>query len=82
MSGAFEYRIRGTRGTVTYLSFGCYSGSRPGQGSSRPDHLDSSRLVTQEDGSFEVRCAAVMCGVGRGQAGGGVLYAVWRLAPA
>ncbi|PNW88193.1 hypothetical protein CHLRE_01g018450v5 [Chlamydomonas reinhardtii] len=54
VSGAFEYRIRGTRGTVTYLSFGCYSGSRPGQGSSRPDHLDSSRLVTQEDGSFEI----------------------------
>ncbi len=54
VSGAFEYRIRGTRGTVTYLSFGCYSGSRPGQGSTRPDHLDSSRLVTREDGSFEV----------------------------
>ncbi|KAG1666302.1 hypothetical protein FOA52_004783 [Chlamydomonas sp. UWO 241] len=44
VSGSFSYRITGTRGTVPYLSFGCYAGSRPGQGSNRPGHIDSSQL--------------------------------------
>ncbi|KAG2493671.1 hypothetical protein HYH03_008185 [Edaphochlamys debaryana] len=54
VSGAYEYRLYGKRNTVTYFSIGCYCGSRPGQGSSKPSHLDSSRLVTKPDGSFEV----------------------------
>ncbi|KXZ48737.1 hypothetical protein GPECTOR_25g321 [Gonium pectorale] len=54
VSGAFEYRLYGKRGSVTYLSFGVYSGSRPGAGLSAPAHLDSSRLVTEADGSFEI----------------------------
>ncbi|GIL59881.1 hypothetical protein Vafri_14701 [Volvox africanus] len=54
VSGAFEYRLYGNRGSVTYLSFGCYCGSRPGQGFSQPAHLNSSELVTLPDGSFEV----------------------------
>ncbi|PNH03261.1 hypothetical protein TSOC_010695 [Tetrabaena socialis] len=54
MSGHFRYRLYGSRGSVTYLSFGCYCGSRPGQGSSQSAHLDSSQLLTRPDGSFEI----------------------------
>ncbi|GFR52556.1 hypothetical protein Agub_g15144 [Astrephomene gubernaculifera] len=54
VSGQYEYRLYGHRGSVTYLSVGCYTGSRPGQGSGRAAHLDSSQLVTQPDGSFEI----------------------------
>ncbi len=54
VSGQYQYRLYGKRGSVTYLSFGCYCGSRPGLGSTDPTHLDSSELVTQPDGSFEV----------------------------
>ncbi len=52
ISGKLRYRISGNRGTVTYLSFGCYAGSRPGQGSVDPGHIDSSQL--RLEGDFEV----------------------------
>ena len=54
-SGSLRYRISGTRGTVTYLSFGTYAGSRPGEGSMAPGHIDSSHLKLSPDGSFTVR---------------------------
>jgi hypothetical protein len=54
VAGGHEYVIRGSRGGVAYLSFAIYAGGRPGQGSTQPAHLDSSRLVTQADGSFTV----------------------------
>lgn len=54
---------------MTYLSFGCYCGSRPGLGASSPSHLDSSRLVTRPDGSFEGArrglAGDVVCGFAR-----------------
>jgi len=59
ISGAHEYRIRGTRGTVAYLSFGTQAGHY-GQGGGLPPtgRLDASELHIEPDGSFEI---AVSC---------------------
>jgi hypothetical protein len=55
VSGEYEYRIRGTRGTVHYLGFGTYvgsygSGGRMGQSG----YLEGEDLVIEPDGSFEI----------------------------
>ncbi|MED5263111.1 MAG: DUF1214 domain-containing protein [Myxococcota bacterium] len=55
ISGAYDYRIRGSRGTVHYLGFGTYvgnygSGGRMGQSG----YLEAADLEMAEDGSFEI----------------------------
>jgi hypothetical protein len=55
ISGRYEYRIRGKRGTVHYLGFGTYvgnygSGGRMGQSG----YLEGKDLEIQPDGSFEI----------------------------
>jgi hypothetical protein len=55
LSGAHEYRLWGTRGSVHYLGFGTYAGSygskaRRGQ----TGYLDAREMKTGPDGSFEV----------------------------
>jgi hypothetical protein len=55
VSGAHEYRLCGTRGTVHYLGFGTYAGSygskaRRGQ----TGHLDAREMRVEPDGAFEV----------------------------
>jgi hypothetical protein len=55
VSGAYEYRIRGKRGTVHYLGFGTYvgsygSGGRMGQSG----YLEGDDLQIEPDGSFEI----------------------------
>ena len=55
ISGRYEYRIRGKRGTVHYLGFGTYvgsygSGGRMGQSG----YLEGSDLQIEPDGSFEI----------------------------
>src|SRR5262245_51968186 len=59
ISGAHEYRIRGNRGTVRYLSFGTQAGHY-GQGGGMPmtGFLDSTELVADANGDFEI---AVSC---------------------
>jgi len=55
ISGAHEYRLFGTRGSVHYLGFGTYAGSygskvRRGQ----TGYLDAREMKIEPDGSFEV----------------------------
>jgi hypothetical protein len=55
VSGAYEYRIRGTRGTVHYLGLGTYvgsygSGGRMGQSG----YLEAADMRIEPDGSFEI----------------------------
>ncbi len=55
VSGEFEYRIWGTRGTVHYLSLGTYvgsygSGGRMGQSG----QIEAADLQIEPDGSFEI----------------------------
>jgi hypothetical protein len=55
ISGRYEYRLRGKRGTVHYLGFGTYvgsygSGGRMGQSG----YLEGSDLQIEPDGSFEI----------------------------
>lgn len=59
ISGAYEYRIRGNRGTVKYLAFGTQAGHY-GQGGGMPPtgFLEASELVIDENGDFEI---AVSC---------------------
>jgi hypothetical protein len=55
ISGAHEYRLSGTRGTVHYLGFGTYAG---GYGSSgrrgQTGYVDARELKIAPDGRFEV----------------------------
>jgi hypothetical protein len=59
ISGAFEYRIRGNRGTVNALAFGTQAGHY-GQGGGMPPTgaLHSSELALDANGDFEI---AVSC---------------------
>jgi hypothetical protein len=55
VSGAYEYRIRGRRGTVHYLGFGTYvgsygSGGRMGQSG----YLEAADMHIEPDGGFEI----------------------------
>ena len=55
VSGKYEYRITGTRGTVHYLGFGTQEGNYGATGSLDPSgYLDDSQLELDEDGSFEI----------------------------
>lgn len=55
ISGEYEYRIRGRRGTVYYLGFGTYMG---GYGSSgrrgQSGYLEGADLAIDSDGKFEI----------------------------
>lgn len=59
ISGAYEYRIRGNRGTVAYLAFATQAGHY-GQGGGLPPTgaLEASELEMDADGNFEI---AVSC---------------------
>ena len=55
VSGAYEYRISGTRGTMPYLSFGTKSGGYELDGTMVPTgKLDGRDLQVRPDGSFEI----------------------------
>lgn len=55
ISGAHEYRIRGTRGTVHYLGFGTYAGSYGTSGRrGQTGYLDAREMRIEPDGSFEI----------------------------
>jgi hypothetical protein len=55
LSGAYEYRIRGTRGTIHYLDFATQSGGVASSGDSEQGgHLDAADLDIAADGSFEI----------------------------
>lgn len=55
VSGAYEYRIRGNRGTVSYLAFGTQAGHY-GQGGGLPPtgFLEASALSIDANGDFDV----------------------------
>jgi len=55
ISGAHEYRITGTRGTIHYLDFATQSGGVASSGDSEQGgHLDAADLDVAPDGSFEI----------------------------
>lgn len=55
ISGRYEYRIRGTRGTVYYLGFGTYAGNYGSSGrSGQTGYLEGRDLQINADGSFEI----------------------------
>jgi len=55
VSGAYEYRIRGQRGSVPYLSFGTKAGGYERDGSMPPTgQLDVSDMEVDADGRFEI----------------------------
>lgn len=59
ISGEYEYRLRGTRGTVAYLGFGAYYGhygSTARSGCS--GYLEAGDLSLAPDGSFEIVLSA------------------------
>ena len=59
ISGEYEYRILGTRGTIHYLDFATQSGGVASSGDSEQGgHLDASQLEIAADGSFEI---AISC---------------------
>jgi hypothetical protein len=59
ISGAHEYRLSGTRGSVHYLGFGTYAGGY-GSGGRRGQtgYLDASQLALAPDGAFEITLSA------------------------
>ena len=55
ISGQYEYRIRGTRGTIHYLDFATQSAGVASTGDTRQGgHLEGSELAVAPDGSFEI----------------------------
>jgi hypothetical protein len=55
ISGKYEYRITGSRGTVHYLGFGTQEGNYGATGSlATGGYLDDSKMTFQADGSFEL----------------------------
>jgi hypothetical protein len=55
ISGAHEYRVTGTRGTVHYLGFGTYAGSYGSSGRrGQTGYLDARELKIDADGRFEI----------------------------
>ena len=59
LDGRHEYRIRGRRGTVAYLSFGTYLGGDYGRSgrSGCSGSLDAADLAVEADGRFEIAVA-------------------------
>jgi hypothetical protein len=59
LSGRHDYRIRGRRGTVPYISWACYGGGYGDDGHMTPTgQLDSRQLEVGPDGSFEILVSA------------------------
>jgi len=59
IDGRFEYRIRGTRGSVHYLAFSTKAGGYGTTGGLAPTgFLDSSSLAVDRDGRFEITVSA------------------------
>ena len=59
ISGAHEYRLRGTRGSVAYLGFGTYYGNYGSAARSGcSGYLEASDLELDADGGFEI---AISC---------------------
>jgi hypothetical protein len=59
ISGEYEYRIRGTRGTVYYLGIGAQEGGYGSTGSLKTTaYLDASDMKIAPDGSFEILVSA------------------------
>lgn len=59
ISGRYEYRLHGTRGSAPYLSFGTKGGSYETDGTMRPTgQIDAEKLVVGPDGRFEI---AISC---------------------
>ena len=55
VSGRYDYRIRGTRGSVPYISFGTKAGSYERDAEMRPTgQLDSRAIKTDSNGRFEI----------------------------
>jgi hypothetical protein len=55
LSGQYEYRITGSRGTIHYLDFATQSGGVASSGDSEQGgHLDAAALEIAEDGAFEI----------------------------
>jgi hypothetical protein len=55
ISGQYEYRIWGTRGTVYYLGLGTYAGNYGSKArSGQTGYLEGKDLHIQPDGSFEI----------------------------
>lgn len=55
ISGQYEYRISGTRGTVHYLGFGTQKGNYTDGGGMPPTgYIEASQLQLEPDGSFEL----------------------------
>jgi hypothetical protein len=59
ISGKYEYKIMGKRGTVHYLGFGTQAGNYGATGSlNTTGYLDDSELQLEPDGSFEIVVSA------------------------
>jgi hypothetical protein len=55
IDGRYEYRLRGTRGSVAYLGFGTYYGAYGRSGRSGcSGYLEADELEVAPDGSFEI----------------------------
>ena len=55
ISGEYEYRLWGARGSVNYLGFGTYKGNYGiGAGTGETGYLDGRDLITNNDGTFEI----------------------------
>ncbi len=54
LSGAYDYRIYGTRGDAHYMSFGVYAGSFGRGGRRTVAYVSADDLDVADDGSFEV----------------------------
>jgi hypothetical protein len=55
ISGLYEYRITGKKGTLPYIGFGTYTGNFGMSGSSgETGYLDGKELSCEPDGSFEI----------------------------
>lgn len=55
ISGAYEYRITGNRGTVHYLGFGTQKGNYADGGGMPPTgYIETSDMQIDDDGSFEL----------------------------
>ena len=59
VSGAYDYRVWGQRGSAAYLGLGTYYGYYGGSGrSGRSGYVDADELEVAPDGSFEVVVSA------------------------
>ncbi len=60
VSGAYDYLIRGQRGSIPYLSIESKAGSYGSSGSMEPTgHIELDELEIAEDGSFEILVSAI-----------------------